>query len=411
MSDYEKLEGAGTAGDFVLENQGLATKQGFGHVSKKWYDQTMSYDEGLEKLAVGRQHTSDITATLSAFAPAVDDQGNFVMSYGERNFRPTGHALGQMGVWAKTGTWFPRSLTEDAYDNKDRIKYQRDAQDSECLAEVFRNSFRRLDQDKEFLFRTRDDGTLRAMLSDRYAVVDNSWFVNVIKGLIPSGRLSHWKGDSDTIYGNVLIPDTIREEEDSDYGGMFSIGNCEIGVRSISTCPSVFRAICMNGCIWDQEMGVAIRKVHRGEINLEELKETIKLNLEEQIPLLPEGIERLLAIRAKGTDGASMSTVFASVAKDHKLSKKQATSTLVAYNHEPHQSLFGVVNAVTRAGQTLKNNEDWLKFDRLGGRLSQYSDSDWSSLLNRANSLKEKDVLAVFNTNIETESAIAAMSA
>jgi hypothetical protein len=66
---------------------------------------------------------------------------------------------------------------------------------------------------------------------------------------------------------------------------------------------------------------------------------------------------------------------------------------------------------VTRAGQTLKSNEDWLKFDRLGGRLSQYSDSDWSSLLNRANSLKEKDVLAVFNTNIETESAIAAMSA
>ena len=82
MSDYEKLEGAGTAGDFVLENQELATKQGFGHVSKKWYDQTLSYDEGLEKLAVGRQHTSDITATLSAFTPAVDDQGDFVMSYG-----------------------------------------------------------------------------------------------------------------------------------------------------------------------------------------------------------------------------------------------------------------------------------------------------------------------------------------
>ena len=156
--------------------------------------------------------------------------------------------------------------------------------------------------------------------------MDNSWFVNVIKGLVPSGRLSHWKGDSDTIYGNVLIPDTIREEEDSDYRGMFSVGNCEIGIRSISTCPSVFRAICMNGCIWDQEMGVAIRKVHRGEINLEELKDAIKLNLEEQIPLLPEGIERLLAIRAKGTDGASLSTVFASVAKDHKLSKKQATA-------------------------------------------------------------------------------------
>ena len=84
--NYEKLQGTGTDGNFVLEGQTLATKQAFGHVSKKWYDQTMSYDEGLEKLAIGRQHTSDITATLSRFTPSVDEDGNFVMVHGDRKF-------------------------------------------------------------------------------------------------------------------------------------------------------------------------------------------------------------------------------------------------------------------------------------------------------------------------------------
>jgi hypothetical protein len=61
-------------------------------------------------------------------------------------------------------TWYPRNLTEGVYDNKDRVRFQRDPQDAECLAGVFRNAFRRLDEDKEFLFPTRDDDTLRLVV-------------------------------------------------------------------------------------------------------------------------------------------------------------------------------------------------------------------------------------------------------
>ncbi len=80
-----------------------------------------------------------------------------------------------------------------------------------------------------------------------------------MRKLIPGGRLSHWRGDADTLWGNVLIPDTIRQESDSDYGGMVSIGNSEIRERRITSRPSVFRAICFNGCIWDREAGQARR--------------------------------------------------------------------------------------------------------------------------------------------------------
>jgi hypothetical protein len=104
-----------------------------------------------------------------------------------------------------------------------------------------------VDQDKQRLIRTWSDGTLRAFLSQKYTIVNNAWFLDVLSKAIPGGVVSHWKGDADSIFGNVLIPDTIRAEADSDFGGMLSVGNSEIGTRRISSLPSVFRAICMNG--------------------------------------------------------------------------------------------------------------------------------------------------------------------
>ena len=52
---------------------------------------------------------------------------------------------------------------------------------------------------------------------------------------------SHWKGDEDTHdLAIFLLPDTIMDygqDDDTDYGGMVSISNCEIGKRRISQYP------------------------------------------------------------------------------------------------------------------------------------------------------------------------------
>jgi hypothetical protein len=334
----QKLVGVGKTGDAVLNHQELASKQGFKHVAKHWYNTgTMSYEAGLELIAKGKSQTEDITATVHEMLPSVNNNGEFVMKYKDgREFRPTEHAIMQMGNWAGTGTWYVTSLLSNPEDLKGRQLYARDRGDAETLATVLKNGFRRVHQkgkDKPFFWRTRKDGTLRAMLTDRFAVVDNEWFVNALRTLIPGGRLSHFKefGDSDTIYGNVLIPDTIREEKDSDYGGMLSVGNSEIGERRVSSLPSVFRAICMNGCIWDQVKGKGIKQVHRGKINLEKLFLEIKENLNKQIPLLPQGIDRLLGTRTYVWDGASVLPLIAEFATENRLGKKAATSVLEAY--------------------------------------------------------------------------------
>ena len=301
------------------------------------------------------------------------------------------------------GTGFVRGLRDDVYSAKEEIKIKRDRQDAETVQFILENGLRRIDKDTNYKVRTYNDGTIRAFLSEKYAEVDNRWFLNQIKDIIPGGRLSHWRGDADTIWGNVLIPDTIREEDDSDYGGMVSIGNCEIAKRNVMSMPSLFRAICMNGNIWSQMKGHEIKVRHIGEIDFDQLKLKLRNNIEAQIPLIPQGIERMLGLRAKGTDGVPMKKIIAAFAGNtREIDKRGATAILEAWVTKEskiapaERSLFDVVNSVTRAGQYL-DNQSWVKFDELGGRLTNYNDGQWERLKRRAEDLEDDDMSKIFS--------------
>ena len=406
----ERIVGQGNQGQFVHDGQEMASKQGFNHVSSLWYDKTMSYDEGMELLESERGHREDFVVNRSQMdldVRDVDGQWKFGVEIDDRFFTPTDHALVQMVSKSCNGkgTGFVRDLTRDVHDAKDNVKIARDEADARTILSIIRNGLRRTDVSTNFKVRCHDDGTMRAFLSEKYAEVDNRWYLEQIKNIIPAGRLSHWKGDSDTIWGNVLIPDTIREEDDSDYGGMVSIGNCEIGKRNVKSLPSVFRAICMNGCIWDQTKGYEIKVRHIGDIDLDQLKLKLRHNIEAQIPLIPHGIERGLGIRAKGSDGISMKRLVGATAETFKIDRRGASGILGAWVSQESKiapqdrSLFDVVNSVTRAGQSL-DNQSWVRYDEIGGALVNYSDSQWSRLKSRAESYDDKELDKLFTKSL-----------
>ena len=401
---YEPLRGQGTSGDFVLNSQTIATDEGFSHVSKTWYDKTLSYDEGMELLESERGQREDFLVPRSDIAfdvREIDGQWKFGAEIDDRFFVPTDHALVQLVSKACNGkgTGFVRDLTNE------HPKFKRDEFDARTIRGIITNGIRRVDASTKYKIRCHNDGTMRAFLSERYAEVDNRWYLEQIKNIIPAGRLSHWKGDSNTIWGNVLIPDTIREEDDSDYGGMVSIGNCEIGKRNVKSLPSVFRAICMNGCIWDQTKGSEIKVRHIGDIDLNSLAMKLRNNIEAQIPLLPQGIQRMLGIRAKGTDGVPMKNLIAATAETHKIDKRGASAVLQAWVKDESpiapegRSLFDIVNSVTRAGQSL-DNQSWVRFDQIGGQLVNYTDNQWTNLKSRAESYDDKDFKRVFSKTL-----------
>lgn len=403
---YSKIEGQGNQGQFVHEGQDMAKKEGFGNVSKLWYDKTISYDDGMELLEQDVSSRQDFLISRDDMTLDVrENEGRwqFGVEIEDQFYTPTNHALTQFVSKSceGKGTGFVRGLTEDTFSAKGDAKIHRDEWDARTILSIVRNGLRRADASTKFKVRCYDDGTMRAFLSEKYAEVDNRWFLEQIKDIIPDGRLSHWRGDADTIFGNVLIPDTIREEDDSDYGGMVSIGNCEIGKRNVKSLPSVFRAICMNGCIWDQTKGYEIKVRHIGDIDLDQLKLKLRNNIEAQIPLIPQGIERVLGIRAKGSDGISMKRLVGATAETFKIDRRGASGILGAWVSQESKiapqdrSLFDVVNSVTRAGQVL-DNQSWVRYDEIGGTLVNYSDNQWNRLKSRAESYDDKELNKLF---------------
>ena len=396
------LQGQTRDGDVIHQTLEMAKSVGFQCVARIWYNKTQPISVGIDQLTDDARKREDLLCPMKHMGIGTNGNGDFVLEYIDgREFKPTEHAFRQLASWAGVSHQFVKDMTRPVYAPNGKLRYDRDAQDKETLVRVFQNGLRRIEPDKNFRFRTYNDGTLRAVLTERYAIINNIWYLETLAELFKEiggdePRLSHWKGDADTIYGNILIPDTCREEKDSDYGGMISASNCEIGIRRLSQFPSVFRAICMNGCIWDQERGQKIDKVHRGEINLKELRENIALNIHDQIPLISAGIDRFLAMKDKAIEkDVSLSNVFALIAKENQMSfgvQGQAAKMAEQYrNFEmDNRNLFGVVNAVTRAAQ-LYGAAEWVRFDEVAGKYMSYSDNQWDSFKTRAKAMDPKD--------------------
>lgn len=392
---YEKLtiDSDVSQGDFVRTLQG-ATGTGFAegtHVHKDWWAKTMTYEQVMETCQVAVENREDIMAATKDITCVADNNDFFFKLNDGRKFRPTDHAIEQFSVRA--------GVTSSSFLREMRNIEDFDIHDANTMALVGNNALRRIESDKTFRLRTYTDGTCRAFLTDKYSPVDNRWYLETLAEFIPGGRFSHWRGDEDTIYGNVLIPDTIMDygADDSDYGGMISVGNCEIGTRRISQTPSLFRSICLNGCIWGQTKGEKIRRVHRGNIELDNLKLEIAENIQHQIPLLAPGIKTFLATRAMETGKASVKGIVATVASDYKLSKREATEFLEQYvtMESGERNLFGIINGLTRAGQKF-DNKTWVRFDEIAGSLLETSADRWSTILRRADTFTDKDYEKVF---------------
>jgi hypothetical protein len=395
MMSYNKIEMTSdvSEGSFVRNLQGN-TGTGFAegtHVHKDWWSKTKTFEQVRQDANVAVDNREDVLVESKSIS-CVSENDDFYFKLADgRKFRPTDHAIEQFSV--RTG------VTSSSFLREMRNIEGFDSQDANTMSIVGNNALRRIEPDKKFRLRTYTDGTCRAFVTEQYAPVDNRWYLDVLAEFIPGGRFSHWRGDEDTIYGNVLIPDSIMDygSDDSDYGGMISVGNCEIGTRRISQTPSLFRAICMNGCIWGQVAGEKIRRVHRGNIDLDSLKMEIAKNIQDQIPLLAPGIKKFLETRSLEIGKASSKGVIASISSDYKLTKKQATEFLEQYitYENGNSSLFGIINGLTRAGQKFDNKE-WVRMDEIAGQLVNMESARWSTILRRADTFTDKDYEKVF---------------
>lgn len=398
MSEYKQIQNTQTEGQFVHDSQNMGVEDGFRNVSQLWLDKTLTVEQALEALEKGRETQKDVLVPGKKLAPYfVEETGEVGIEdwENEQRYRMTPHAWRQYATHCDVPTTYVNVMLDGAtYKQNGKEKYKRDVEDARTFYNVLLNGCRRIPESRTFLIRTYNDETCRAVMTDQYGRIDNRWFLETLGDLLPECRVSHWdKSNPDTISANILIPDTIRFDEDSDYGGMVSVGNCEIGTRKNSGMPSLFRAICMNGCIWGQEKGVCWSQVHRGKIDHDNLAKIMLECINGQIKLVDTVLANFMAARQWIFGDVKPQQVLGQFAIDNKLNSEQTIALFAGYKEEKENgpNAFSFVNGITRFAQT-QAADVWQAMDEVAGDIIAAGDNGWAKFLDKAKNVTDKDL-------------------
>jgi hypothetical protein len=331
---------------------GLQSTSTHRHVAKVWQDKCTPFSDFIE--TVKSQSTNKVDVVKPESEIRLKDVDTLV------DGTPlTDSGMNSLRVFADMPSSIISFLKEREY-NDDLVKYMN--------TELDRRETQWNNKGKEkrtFNVRIRHDGegnnVVRAIVSERYGVIDNSEAMEMVANALPSlndALASHLFNDGDDIYGNILLPDYMKSEPDSDYGVGIAFKNSEIRNSTFKISPFLFRAICLNGMIWGRmNSELSVNQKHMGKIDLGDLQ----LQVTQAIKVaLTQGNDMLTLLGyAKQVKVTNPVAVIAQLARDEKMTIEQGKLWHKGYLdslHERHgdvheKSAFGIINGLTRSAQ------------------------------------------------------------
>lgn len=380
---------------------GLQSTASHRHVAKIWQDQCIALPEFIKTVETLAESKRDIEKPeseirLKDMETLVD--GTKISSSGINNLRMFNGMPSTMVSYMEERGYHDelvRFMNDALYQREQEWKHKgKEPRDFRCR------------------LRTNEAGDeyIRAVVSERYGVIDNAQVMDILRNSLPSNideaLASHIDHDGDDMFGNILLPDYMKSEPDSDYGVGIAFKNSEIRNAAFSVSPFLFRAICLNGMIWGRSNSeIKINQRHMGNIDMVELQEQVRHAI---AVALTQGNDLLTLMgHSKKVKVNNVLPTIVQLAKDSqdnftieqtKAWHKGYLDSLHERNGDVHEnSAFGVVNGLTRAaqnysGQTREKMEKYASFI-----LSPSIDSDlqaiskrWGQVSDRANNLTEK---------------------
>ena len=335
-----------------LNSIGLASTATHRHVAKQWQAKCTPLADFIE--TVKSQSTNKVDVVKPESEIRLMDVDTLV------DGTPlTDSGMNSLRVFADMPSSIISFLKEREY-NDDLVKYMN--------AELDRRETLWNNKGKEkrtFNVRIRHDdegnNVVRAIVSERYGVIDNHEAMEMVANALPSltdALASHLFNDSDDIYGNILLPDYMKSEPDSDYGVGIAFKNSEIRNSTFKISPFLFRAICLNGMIWGRmNSKISVDQRHMGKIDLDSLQ--VKVTQAIKVALTQGNDMLTLLGYAKQVKVTDPVAVIAQLARDEKMTIEQGKLWHKGYLdslHERHgdvheKSAFGIINGLTRSAQ------------------------------------------------------------
>lgn len=239
-------------------------------------------------------------------------------------------------------------------------------------ANVYHNLFNHhLDGDpsrRKFFLRCRGD-FLRAFLTERYAPLNNGEMVDILSGMTQKfgHEIRQFHLDDDGLWCKILIPDLTRP--DPSKAGAFLkvgilIGNSEVGSRSISVEPFVYRQTCTNDLVVQEAEAMKAR--HVGGLLSRELSWRMTESMGKALKSGNELMDRMA--QAYDDRIEKPEDIIKAIAEKRNLTQKITKEVQMSYAVEPDKNRFGLMNAFTRAAQRFTGDQR-IELERLGGSL------------------------------------------
>lgn len=226
-----------------------------------------------------------------------------------------------------------------------------------------------LNHDKSWLIRGNDTA-IRAVLSDRYAVIDNLDLLEMMSEVL---RNENYTLARPSLTRDTMIVTTVLKEipsnpwlPDGNYGLGFKARNDEIGKGSCQVFPVLQRTSCSNSIVPiynENGESMGVRLVHVGDAFLK--KTLVAGAIAEVLPHAEATLARYIEARSEAIP--RLSNLISRLGERFKWPEELKMA--VTLGTEGQETQAGLVNGITRAAQTLEDPDDQLRMEQLGGQM------------------------------------------
>lgn len=244
------------------------------------------------------------------------------------------------------------------------------------------------------------DGSVRAVLSDRYRRLDNFDLAeNVLPILqqLEGARFESVELTDTKMYLKVVTPRLTFEVAPGDVvqAGIV-ISNSEVGLGTLSVQPLVYRLVCRNGLIAADH---ALRKTHVGR-TLDGDSDSVKVFRDDTLAAddrafflkvrdvvrsaVSEATFRQVAQKLQSTRGIRISgnpvQAVEVLGNRYTLNEGERSGVLRHLIEGGELTAYGLVNAVTHYSQEVADYDRATEFEALGGRMIDLSAGEWRTV-------------------------------
>ena len=214
------------------------------------------------------------------------------------------------------------------------------------------------------MLRCIDQNKIRGFLTDSYEPFDNLELLQAVEPYM-SGAETHWDySDDEVTHLSVTWPNTQTEIKVGDIVKTgIHISNSEVGLRSVTIAPYIYRLKCKNGATGREDGGMfRFRHTGDGDNLRKKVRAAIESTYMETTTIIAQFKESL---NKTISDPASY---MESIAKDksNNLTQEQYKHMLDSFLTEPENNLYGVVNAITRTAHEYYTGETRYDLEKLG---------------------------------------------